>query len=592
MPVSALNTTDLPTFGLPASTSVSTPSRASVPEGWQWHSASALTWLRGTCWLLVRAFESCGLEVRCDGDPALAATRPMRIAGCARRASATAISCRPLFSTIGPAGMRVTHRRTPLGHAEAQRLTRACGSSTVTISRGRRRERALERNCRMRLRVRRGAVALCHRTSSLDAGARCADDLACTNSVSIVHILYRMRSWRCQACRCRRRRHRVVAARAHSAATSLDSKEDPWPTHLRTSCSSRRDARGSIGAAVVALEIRGDRRRTHGVLRDRMRRGARRHARPPSHDGLTGEARSRSGLTGGDARRVARAGPGSPASDFTDAVAAALATAEVNAAMGRIVAAPTGGASGVLPAVLLTVAKRGKAPPTRRGRDALFVAGGFGGDHRGAGDALGRGGRLPGRDRSGGGDGCGCGGRSCSGGTPEQAATPPRSHCRGCSDWSATRSAASSRCRASYRNATGAAVALASAEMALAGVEFPVPFDEVVDRHAHVGPLAAPLAARDRPAGSPSRRPAGASPPRTRALTRVQAARARDACPVRFDGENASHPLRRHGGRPTVPGGDAARPCPTVRHSETLASPIRDAGPRSLLLRGHATLTD
>jgi L-serine dehydratase len=38
-----------------------------------------------------------------------------------------------------------------------------------------------------------------------------------------------------------------------------------------------------------------------------------------------------------------------------------------------------------------------------------------------------------------------------------------------------------------YRNATGAAVALAAAQMALAGVEFPVPFDEVVDAMGWVG---------------------------------------------------------------------------------------------------------
>jgi len=38
-----------------------------------------------------------------------------------------------------------------------------------------------------------------------------------------------------------------------------------------------------------------------------------------------------------------------------------------------------------------------------------------------------------------------------------------------------------------HRNATGAAVALAAAEMALAGVEFPVPFDEVVDAMGLVG---------------------------------------------------------------------------------------------------------
>ncbi len=43
---------------------------------------------------------------------------------------------------------------------------------------------------------------------------------------------------------------------------------------------------------------------------------------------------------------------------LSTAIARALAVAEVNASMGRIVAAPTGGASGVLPAVLTTIAER------------------------------------------------------------------------------------------------------------------------------------------------------------------------------------------------------------------------------------------
>jgi len=42
---------------------------------------------------------------------------------------------------------------------------------------------------------------------------------------------------------------------------------------------------------------------------------------------------------------------------FTDALASALAVQEVNAAMGVIVAAPTAGGAGVLPGVLLGIAK-------------------------------------------------------------------------------------------------------------------------------------------------------------------------------------------------------------------------------------------
>ena len=77
--------------------------------------------------------------------------------------------------------------------------------------------------------------------------------------------------------------------------------------------------------------------------------------------GLTG-VRSHSGLTGGDAKKLAAA---AGAEGFVnllgekalDAVIYATAVGECNAAMGRIVAAPTAGASGVLPGVLFALKK-------------------------------------------------------------------------------------------------------------------------------------------------------------------------------------------------------------------------------------------
>ena len=77
--------------------------------------------------------------------------------------------------------------------------------------------------------------------------------------------------------------------------------------------------------------------------------------------GLTG-VRSHSGLTGGDAKKLAAA---AGAEGFVnllgekalDAVIYATAVGECNAAMGRIVAAPTAGASGVLPGVFFTLKK-------------------------------------------------------------------------------------------------------------------------------------------------------------------------------------------------------------------------------------------
>src|SRR5438067_7983742 len=73
--------------------------------------------------------------------------------------------------------------------------------------------------------------------------------------------------------------------------------------------------------------------------------------------GLKGDLRSASGLVGGDAAKL-RTGPAGPlaGTPFRDVLARALAVQEVNAAMGVIVAAPTAGGAGVLPAVLTGLA--------------------------------------------------------------------------------------------------------------------------------------------------------------------------------------------------------------------------------------------
>ncbi len=97
--------------------------------------------------------------------------------------------------------------------------------------------------------------------------------------------------------------------------------------------------------------------------------------------GLTG-VRSHSGLTGGDAKRLAESLLDEQQAVLlgelaTDAVIYAMAVGECNAAMGRIVAAPTAGASGVLPGVFFALKKhRGLSDDTlARG---LVVAGSIG----------------------------------------------------------------------------------------------------------------------------------------------------------------------------------------------------------------------
>ena len=90
--------------------------------------------------------------------------------------------------------------------------------------------------------------------------------------------------------------------------------------------------------------------------------------------------RSRSGLSGGDAAKVEQAHQEgkSLGGDYLAAVTAeALKTAECNACMKRIVAAPTAGSCGVLPAVLLPLARSGEADEESI-CDALYVAAGFG----------------------------------------------------------------------------------------------------------------------------------------------------------------------------------------------------------------------
>ncbi|MEO6777894.1 MAG: L-serine ammonia-lyase, iron-sulfur-dependent, subunit alpha, partial [Gemmatimonadaceae bacterium] len=91
--------------------------------------------------------------------------------------------------------------------------------------------------------------------------------------------------------------------------------------------------------------------------------------------GVTGDMISNSGLVGGDAAKLVRSTAG-PLSDtpFHDILIRALAVQEVNSAMGVIVAAPTAGGAGVLPAVLTGLAAA-RGIPDERVIDALATAG-------------------------------------------------------------------------------------------------------------------------------------------------------------------------------------------------------------------------
>ena len=97
-------------------------------------------------------------------------------------------------------------------------------------------------------------------------------------------------------------------------------------------------------------------------------------------DNYTGRRRSVSGLVGGDGmkmRQYCLRGEAMSGGYVSEVIAEALSMAESNACMRRIVAAPTAGACGVMPAVLLPLCKYEKLTQHQI-LEALYVASGIG----------------------------------------------------------------------------------------------------------------------------------------------------------------------------------------------------------------------
>lgn len=97
-------------------------------------------------------------------------------------------------------------------------------------------------------------------------------------------------------------------------------------------------------------------------------------------DIYSGDRRSASGLVGGDGKKMrsyAAAGAALSGEYLTEVIATALCTGESNACMRKIVAAPTAGACGVLPAVLIPLYRRGDFDEDAIIR-GLYVAAGIG----------------------------------------------------------------------------------------------------------------------------------------------------------------------------------------------------------------------
>jgi L-serine dehydratase len=201
---------------------------------------------------------------------------------------------------------------------------------------------------------------------------------------------------------------------------------------------------------------------------------------------MTGELRSSSGLVGGDAAKLFNDAAG-PLADtpFRDILARALAVQEVNAAMGVIVAAPTAGGAGTLPAVLTGLAKA-KAIPDEKVIDALATAGLVGaviaeraslsGAEGGCQAETGAGAAMAAASAT-----------EMLGGTPSQAGHAVALTMQGMLGLVCDPLGGLVELPCVFRNATGSAIALAGIEMALAGIKFAIPADEVIDVMGEIG---------------------------------------------------------------------------------------------------------
>jgi L-serine dehydratase len=94
------------------------------------------------------------------------------------------------------------------------------------------------------------------------------------------------------------------------------------------------------------------------------------------HTGLTEEMTSRSGMINNGAKKVYNYPTPVLSKEFQNLISRALAAKEVNSCMGRVVAAPTAGASGIMPGVLFTVQEIHNIEDTKI-IDAMLLAAGI-----------------------------------------------------------------------------------------------------------------------------------------------------------------------------------------------------------------------
>jgi L-serine dehydratase len=242
----------------------------------------------------------------------------------------------------------------------------------------------------------------------------------------------------------------------------------------------------NVRLADVALEAEAkDQGRTIADIREALRR-ALEVMRGAIERGMVGDLMSNSGLVGGDAAKL-RTGPAGPlaGTPFRDVLARALAVQEVNAAMGVIVAAPTAGGAGVLPAVLTGLAVA-KGIDDEKLVDALATAGLIGAVVAERASLSGAEGGCQAETGAAAGMAAGAA-TEMLGGTPTQAYHAVALAQQGTLGLVCDPLGGLVELPCVFRNATASAIALAAIEMALAGITFAIPADEVIDTMGEIG---------------------------------------------------------------------------------------------------------
>lgn len=210
-------------------------------------------------------------------------------------------------------------------------------------------------------------------------------------------------------------------------------------------------------------------------------------------EGLT----SYSGMTGGDSKKMNDyIEKGVFLTDITllKAVSYAISINEVNASMGLICASPTAGSSGVLPAVILAI-KEKLQMDDEEAMKHLFTAGAFGfviannafisGAAGGCQAEIGSASAM-----------AAAAAVEMAGGTPTQAAHAMALALKNMLGLTCDPLAGLVEVPCIKRNAAGASNAIMAAEMALAGIESKVPWDEVISAMYNIG-LAMPVTLRE-----------------------------------------------------------------------------------------------